>query len=77
MNPTYILPFSDIGMKDLAKVGGKNASLGEMYNKLKIKDIRIPNGYAITAESFRYFCKENKIDNKLHTLMNQHLINSS
>ncbi len=70
MNPTYILPFSDIGMKDLAKVGGKNASLGEMYNKLKIKDIRIPNGYAITAESFRYFCKENKIDNKLHKLMN-------
>ena len=55
MNPTYILPFSDISMKDLARVGGKNASLGEMYNKLRIKNIRIPNGFAITAESFRFF----------------------
>jgi pyruvate,water dikinase len=69
MNPTYILPFSDIGMKDLARVGGKNASLGEMYNKLRIKNIRIPNGFAITAESFRFFCKENKIENKLQNLM--------
>ena len=69
MNPTYILPFSDISMKDLARVGGKNASLGEMYNKLRIKNIRIPNGFAITAESFRFFCKENKIENKLQNLM--------
>jgi pyruvate,water dikinase len=69
MNPTYILPFSDISMKDLARVGGKNASLGEMYNKLRIKNIRIPNGFAITAESFRFFCKENKIENKLQSLM--------
>ena len=73
MNPTYILPFSEIGMKDLAKVGGKNASLGEMYNKLRIKNIHIPNGFAITAESFRFFCKENKIENKLQKLM--HSIN--
>ena len=65
MNPKYILPFSEISMKDISRVGGKNASLGEMYNKLRIKDIRIPNGFAITAESFRYFCKENKIENKL------------
>ena len=69
MNPTYILLFSDISMKDLARVGGKNASLGEMYNKLRIKNIRIPNGFAITAESFRFFCKENKIENKLQSLM--------
>ena len=69
MNTTYILPFSEIGMEDLARVGGKNASLGEMYNKLRIKDIRIPNGFAITAESFRFFCKENKIETKLQNLM--------
>jgi pyruvate,water dikinase len=69
MNSTYILQFSKIGIKDLLKVGGKNASLGEMYNKLRIKDIRIPNGFAITADSFRYFCKENKIDLKLQKLM--------
>ena len=69
MNPKYILPFSEISMKDISRVGGKNASLGEMYNKLRIKDIRIPNGFAITAESFRYFCKENKIENKLQNLM--------
>jgi pyruvate,water dikinase len=69
MNTTYILPFSEIGMKDLARVGGKNASLGEMYNKLRIKNIRIPNGFAITAESFRYFCKENVIETQLQNLM--------
>ncbi len=43
--------FKDIGMDDVASVGGKNASLGEMYQNLTPKGVRIPNGFAITAEA--------------------------
>jgi pyruvate, water dikinase len=60
-----ILWFSQISKKDTPLVGGKNASLGEMFSKLTEKGINIPNGFAITAEAFRYFLKFNKIDGKL------------
>jgi pyruvate,water dikinase len=60
-----VLWFSQISKKDTPLVGGKNASLGEMFSKLTEKGINIPNGFAITAEAFRYFLKFNKIDGKL------------
>lgn len=50
----YIRFFDDIGHEDIALVGGKNASLGEMYRKLTAQGIRIPNGFAITAEAYRH-----------------------
>ncbi|TDQ16623.1 phosphoenolpyruvate synthase [Algoriphagus boseongensis] len=56
-----IIPFEKIGIEDVPKVGGKNASLGEMYQKLNPLGIRIPNGFAITATAFRLFLEENKI----------------
>jgi len=61
----YILWFSEISKEDIPLVGGKNASLGEMFSKLSKKGIQIPNGFAITAEAFRYFLRFNKIDEKL------------
>jgi pyruvate,water dikinase len=60
-----ILDLNEISIKDVPVVGGKNASLGEMYSKLTKKGIRIPNGFAITADAFRYYLKFNKIDEKL------------
>lgn len=45
----YILSFKDISINNLAEVGGKNASLGEMTRKLAAAGISIPNGFAITA----------------------------
>lgn len=50
----YVRWFSDIGMDGVSMVGGKNASLGEMYRELSPKGIRVPNGFAITAQAYRY-----------------------
>ncbi|HUI62333.1 MAG TPA: PEP/pyruvate-binding domain-containing protein, partial [Steroidobacteraceae bacterium] len=50
----YIRTFEEIGNDDVAIVGGKNASLGEMYRKLTSQGVKVPNGFAITAEAYRY-----------------------
>lgn len=57
----YILKFSQVTIKDVLKVGGKNASLGEMIKKLKPQGIVIPDGFCTTAEAFKYFLEYNKI----------------
>ena len=51
----FIRWFNEIGIEDVPIVGGKNASLGEMYRNLESKGIKVPNGFAITAEAYRYF----------------------
>ena len=53
-----ILWFDDIGIEDVPMVGGKNASLGEMHQKLTSKGVAVPNGYAITAYAYRYLLQE-------------------
>jgi len=60
-----VLKFSEISAKDVPLVGGKNASLGEMFNQLTQKGVKIPDGYAITSEAFWYYLRFNKIDKKL------------
>ncbi len=49
----YVRFFSDIGIDDVPLVGGKNASLGEMYRYLTPAGVRVPNGFAITADAYR------------------------
>ena len=61
-NTANILWFKEIGIADTGLVGGKNASLGEMYRTLSSKNILIPNGFAITAAAYRYFLKHNGLD---------------
>lgn len=51
----YIKFFDELGIKDVPSVGGKNASLGEMYSKLTVKGINIPYGFATTAEAYDFF----------------------
>ena len=51
---SYVLWFSELSNDDVALVGGKNASLGEMYRELTAKGVKVPNGFAITAEAYRY-----------------------
>ncbi|HTN19670.1 MAG TPA: phosphoenolpyruvate synthase [Pelobium sp.] len=65
----YIKKFTEIGLKDLPKVGGKNASLGEMYNLLTPKGILIPKGFAITAAAFSYFLEYNGLKEKIKDLL--------
>lgn len=60
-----IMFFSEIRKKDVPIVGGKNASLGEMYTQLTQKGINIPNGFATTADAYKYFLSYNGIDKKI------------
>ncbi|PIB27966.1 phosphoenolpyruvate synthase [Maribacter sp. 4G9] len=64
-----IKKFSHIGITDISYVGGKNASLGEMYNKLLPKGVRIPNGFASTSTAFWNFLKENDIQQALENIL--------
>jgi pyruvate,water dikinase len=68
MNP-FIKEFSQIRIYDIAKVGGKNASLGEMYTQLTKKGINVPNGFATTAEAFNLFLKENNLQDALNNTL--------
>ncbi|OIP80152.1 MAG: phosphoenolpyruvate synthase [Parcubacteria group bacterium CG08_land_8_20_14_0_20_48_21] len=53
-----VLPFNELGIKDVPLVGGKNASLGEMYRYVTGRGVRVPNGYAVTAYAYHYFLRE-------------------
>lgn len=68
-NSRHILFFDQININDIEKVGGKNASLGEMYNQLNPLGINIPNGFALTADVYRLFRKQNNIDSVLTELL--------
>src|SRR5579864_1170814 len=50
----YLRSFEEIGIEDVALVGGKTAALGELYRKLTPQGVHVPNGFAITAEAYRY-----------------------
>lgn len=60
-----ILWLEEISLKDVPLIGGKNASLGEMYRELSKKGINIPYGFALTTKTYWKFLKVNKIDRKL------------
>jgi pyruvate,water dikinase len=57
----YIRWFNTLGMADVSLVGGKNASLGQMIQALSPKGIIIPDGFAITADAYRYYCEFNEV----------------
>jgi len=61
-SPSFIKWFEDIKIEDVPLVGGKNASLGEMVRELASKGVKVPNGFAITAEAYRHFIREAGID---------------
>lgn len=65
----WIRRFAEISMEDLASVGGKNASLGEMYGELAGQGIRVPNGFAITAQAYWHFLKSCQTDAKIRALL--------
>ena len=61
----YTLLFKEIGSQDVALVGGKNASLGEMLSQLTKKGISVPDGFALTTAAYWRYLKANKIDGAL------------
>jgi pyruvate, water dikinase len=62
----YICWFNEITIDDIPLVGGKNASLGEMYRELTVQGINIPNGFAITAQAYRYLLEQADAWGPLH-----------
>lgn len=61
----FIRFFSELGIKDVPEVGGKNASLGEMYSHLTKKGLRVPNGFATTASAYRYFLETSGLKKRI------------
>ncbi|WP_297608321.1 phosphoenolpyruvate synthase [uncultured Sutterella sp.] len=62
----YVFPFSQLRMTDVDRVGGKNASLGELLSQLTSAGIRVPDGFATTAEAFRLFLREGGLEDRIH-----------
>jgi pyruvate,water dikinase len=60
-----ILWFKDVRLNDSQKVGGKNASLGEMISQLSRKGIRVPNGFAVTTKAFKEFLNFNHLEKRI------------
>jgi pyruvate,water dikinase len=64
--PRFIRWFAQIGADDVGLVGGKNASLGEMFGALSEQGVRVPNGFAITAEAYRHVLDQADAWPRLH-----------
>ena len=66
----YVRWFKDLGIDDIPLVGGKNASLGEMYRELSQQGLNVPNGFATTADAYREFIAHNKLEEKIAAALN-------
>ena len=67
----YVVWFSALGMGDVERVGGKNASLGEMISGLSGKGVQVPDGFATTAEAFREFIAYQDLDQRISAALAQ------
>mgnify|MGYP000849785828 FL=1 len=65
----YIKWFAELGIGDVHLVGGKNASLGEMFRELAPEGVKIPDGFAVTAEAYRYFLNEAGLDRTIRKIL--------
>jgi pyruvate,water dikinase len=68
---TAIKHFSEIKINDIPLVGGKNASLGEMYSSLSSKGILVPEGFAVTAIGYKQFINENELASIINSLLEE------
>ena len=63
---SHVIPFEQLRNTDVGSVGGKNASLGEMISQLHAKGVRVPTGFATTADAYRTFLAQNGLDKKIN-----------
>lgn len=68
---SYVISLADCGMGDVERVGGKNASLGEMIGNLSPLGIRVPGGFATTTAAYREFLEPDGLDDKIHALLDK------
>jgi pyruvate,water dikinase len=67
----YIRWFEEVGSQDVMMVGGKNASLGEMFRALSEKQIRVPDGFAVTTEAYRTFLEGHDLTEKIRSVLDE------
>src|SRR3989339_1305045 len=65
----FIKWYSEVGIGDVGSVGGKNAALGEMYSNLVPLGVKIPDGFALTANAYRHFFKETGLDEEIKKIL--------
>ena len=65
MSANYVIWFENLRMTDVESVGGKNASLGEMISQLSEKGVRVPGGFATTADAYRAFLAHNGLSERI------------
>ena len=69
LTPALVLPLEAVGLGDLADVGGKNASLGELIQQLSPEGVNVPGGFAVTATAYRQFLAEAGLQQQLHDVL--------
>jgi pyruvate,water dikinase len=67
--PRFIRWFRELGIGDVPLVGGKNASLGEMFQALTPRGVRVPDGFAVTAEGYRHFLRSAGLDRRIDAIL--------
>lgn len=67
----HAIPFEQLRNTDVGSVGGKNASLGEMISQLSAKGVRVPTGFATTADAYREFLAQDGLDKKINDLLDK------
>ncbi|MDX1704973.1 phosphoenolpyruvate synthase [Pseudidiomarina sp.] len=65
----YVLWYDQLGMNDVSRVGGKNASLGEMISNLAGAGVEVPNGFATSAEAFNEFLDQSGVNDRIYALL--------
>ena len=65
----FVLWYQELGMHDVGRVGGKNASLGEMISNLANAGVQVPGGFATTAEAFNEFLEQSGLEAKIHDVL--------
>ncbi|HEX9844300.1 MAG TPA: PEP/pyruvate-binding domain-containing protein, partial [bacterium] len=65
----FIYWFSELGIQDVPAVGGKNASLGEMFANLTNKGVRVPDGYAVSAYAYNYYVESSGVRKEIEKLL--------
>lgn len=65
----YVVWYQDLGMQDVNRVGGKNASLGEMISNLSGAGVEVPGGFATTAEAYNQFLEQSGLNDRIHDLL--------
>jgi len=69
VDTSQVRPFSELRSDDVPVVGGKNASLGEMVSQLSAEGVRVPDGFATTADAYRSFLEHNDLEPRLRELL--------